>query len=198
MTSTTKIYSDAELLHKLSEGCNEAFTLLYNKYWEKIYSVAYHYLLDRNMAEDIVQEVFLIIWKKRATLSEIIHIQHYLHTIARNLIISSLRKKMPAHTVPAEYAFPVEEKTWKPILELEYKETAALISEAVKQLSPRQKEIYLMSSDKDLSLKDTAVQLNISYDAARQYKSEALKVIRRFLQKNVARLFTLAASFFIS
>lgn len=194
MTTTTKTYSDAELLSKLSEGCNEAFTLLYNRYWEKIYSVAHHYLQDKTMAEDIVQEVFLIIWKKRTTLSDIIHIQHYLHTVARNLIISSLRKKMPAKTVPAEYAFPVEENTWKPMLELEYKETEALITQAVNQLSPRQKEIYLMSSDKQLSLKDTAIQLNISYDSARQYKSEALKVIRRFLRKNVFRLFMVLLS----
>lgn len=195
MSRITKTYTDAELLCDLSGSSDAAFTILYNKYWEKIYQVADFYLKDKSMVEDVVQEVFLIIWRKRAELTAITHFQHYLHTIARNLIISALRKKIPARQYALEHAFAIKDDDREPCFELEYKETAGLVTKAVDQLSPRQKEIYLMSNDKQLSLKDTAAQLNISYDTARQYKSEALKSIRGFLRKNVFRLFMLLLLF---
>ena len=138
--------------------------------------------------------MFLIIWKKRAGLHGVLQFENYLYTIARNLIISSLRKKIPVHYPLQDNYGATQEDNWKPTLQLEYKETSELIRKAVTQLSPRQKQVYLLSSDKQLSLKDAAVQLNISYDAARQYKSEALKVIRGFLKRNALRIFLIGLS----
>ncbi|MEP7257035.1 MAG: sigma-70 family RNA polymerase sigma factor [Flavitalea sp.] len=182
----------------MAGNSEEAFALLYQRYWEKIYSVSNFYLKDKNMAEDIVQEVFLVIWKKRAELQGILQLESYLFIMARNLIISSLRKKIPVHYPLQDSCFTTPENNWKPTLQLEYKETSELVRKAVTQLSPRQKQVYLLNSDNQVSLKDAAAELNISYDAARQYKSEALKVIRGFLKRNALRVFLIGLSAFFS
>jgi RNA polymerase sigma-70 factor (ECF subfamily) len=194
----TNTYNDTELLIQLAGNSEEAFSLLYQRYWAKIYSVSDHYLKDKSMVADIVQEVFLIVWKKRAGLHSVLHLESYLHIIARNLIISSLRKKIPLYYELRENDCMNEENSLRPGQQLEYKETAELVRVAVTHLSPRQKQVYQLSRDKEFSLKDTAVKLNISYDAARQYKSEALKTIRGFLKRNALRMFftCLAGLFF--
>ena len=113
---------------------------------------------------------------------------HYIQTIARNLIISLLRKKIHHDSFESSATGDLQENSWKPSQQLEAKEITELIKKAVNRLSPKQKQIYLLSSEKQLSLKELAAELNISYDTARQYKSEALKFIRGFLAENACQL----------
>lgn len=181
MADTTAIHNETQLLLDLAHDSEQAFADLYRRYWQKIFQVALLYLKDQNHAEDIVQEVFMIIWKKRAELQHVQHFEKYIFTIARNLVISSLRKKMPVLEPVFEYTFSQQDSS-HPSFALEYKEAAELLTQAVNELSPRQRELYLIDTEQQLSIKDAALQLNISYDAARQYKSEALRSIRRFLK----------------
>ena len=181
MADTTAIHNEMELLLDLANDSEQAFADLYRRYWQKIFQVALLYLKDQNSAEDTVQEVFMIIWKKRTELQHVQHFEKYIFTIARNLVISSLRKKMPVLQPVFEYTLSQQDNSC-PSFALEYKETAELLRQAVNELSPRQKELYLIDTEQQLSIKDAALQLNISYDAARQYKSEAIRSIRRFLK----------------
>ena len=181
-------YNERKLLHELANNNAEAFRQLYELYWGKIYAASIFYLKDKNTAEDIVQETFLRIWIKRAQLPEVQHFAHYIQTIARNLIISLLRKKIHHNSFESSAAGRLQENNWKPSQQLEAKEIAELIKKAVNRLSPKQKQVYLLSSEKQCSLKELAAELNISYDTARQYKSEALKFIRGFLAENACQL----------
>ncbi|MFT3702092.1 MAG: sigma-70 family RNA polymerase sigma factor [Agriterribacter sp.] len=190
-------YDEKNLLSQLSNNSDEAFRCLYERHWAKIYAVSLLYLKDKSLAEDIVQETFLRIWKNRTGLPEIHSLQHYLQTIARNLIISMLRKKMPLFNSSLETSDAIEEDKWKPSEQLEAKQIAELIKTAVSQLSPKHKQIYILSSETPRTLKELAVDLNISYDTARQYKSEALKYIRSFLAENACQLpFLVVATIF--
>lgn len=181
-------HNERKLLGELASGNAEAFRLLYEQYWGKIYAVSVFYLKEKSAAEDIVQETFLRIWIKREQLPDVQHFAHYIQTIARNLIISLLRKKIHHDNVELRAPGNLQENTWKPSQQLEAKEIAELIKKAVNRLSPKQKQIYLLSSEQKLSLKELAAELNISYDTARQYKSEALKFIRSYLAENACQL----------
>jgi len=100
--------------------------------------------------------------------------------------------------VSAAETIQSEESSWKPEEQLEAKQLSELIKTAVNQLSPKHKQIYLLSSNTQCTLKELAAELNISYDTARQYKSEALKFIRSFLTENACQvpLLILATIFF--
>jgi RNA polymerase sigma-70 factor (ECF subfamily) len=77
----TKPYTDQQLLDLIRTDDRGAFTELYNRYWDKTYAVALHRLEDEHEAEEVVQEVFLSIWQRRATLQ-------LTHTVATYLAVA--------------------------------------------------------------------------------------------------------------
>jgi len=53
----------------MQNGDNLAFTAIYNRYWDKLYYIAYKLLKDTDAAEEIVQDVFLMLWQKKRDLN---------------------------------------------------------------------------------------------------------------------------------
>src|SRR5690606_20425787 len=60
--------SDEELIELIRDGDEIAFSTLYNRYWDKLYSIAYNRLYDEMEAEEVIQELFLSIWNRRQQL----------------------------------------------------------------------------------------------------------------------------------
>src|SRR6202000_1639091 len=89
--SAIQILEDKELTDLLKDGNEPAFTEIYNRYWDKLYFIAYKLLKDTNAAEEIVQEVFLMIWKKRDSLN-IKSLTQYLAAMTRYAVYRYLAK----------------------------------------------------------------------------------------------------------
>ena len=85
-------YTDQELLEGLQQGDRMAFTEIYNRYWKKIFIIAYNRFKDSAQAEDIAQEVFASLWSNRAYV-KIETLENYLATEAKYLILTDIRKK---------------------------------------------------------------------------------------------------------
>lgn len=163
------------LLNLIAGGDETAFRQLYDLYAGKIYTLAVTYLKSPLAAQDIVQEVFIKIWDKRATLHEIENFPAYLHVMSRNLLIDQLQKKLPAYS----------ENNWTDNTQqqLDYRELETLIRRSVEQLPFRQQQIYRLSRDHHLTHRQIAQELGISYDTVREHMSKALKSIRAILEK---------------
>ena len=84
---------DRLLLYKVTQGSEHAFSVLFDKYWEKAYSDAYKRVKEYDVSKDIVQEIFTHIWINRATL-RIENLQAYLHTAIRNKAIKFISNKI--------------------------------------------------------------------------------------------------------
>ena len=66
------------MLQRIAAGDQQAFSILFNTYWNNIYSVALVLSKSTAIAEDVVQEIFLKVWKKRAELAGIERFEDYL------------------------------------------------------------------------------------------------------------------------
>ncbi|WP_182957081.1 RNA polymerase sigma factor [Pedobacter gandavensis] len=84
--------SDDGLMLRLRQGDELAFTEIYNRYWDKLYYIAHKLLKDQEAAEGIVQDVFLMIWKKRAGLN-MECISAYLAAMTRYAVFRYLSKE---------------------------------------------------------------------------------------------------------
>src|SRR5690606_3479376 len=73
------------LVYRLQEGCNDAFAGIYDRYWEKLYDAAYQRTRSREASEEIVQEVFLMLWRRKEELN-IQCLSSYLAAIVRQSI----------------------------------------------------------------------------------------------------------------
>src|SRR5665647_947302 len=88
------IKNESQLVHNLSKGNLLAFNTLYKNYSGRLYRFALGYLKSEDEAEELVQEVFTIIWEKRKDLKEELSFKSFLFTIAFNIIRKHFRTKV--------------------------------------------------------------------------------------------------------
>jgi RNA polymerase sigma-70 factor, ECF subfamily len=83
---------DATLVRAVAEGSHEALATLYDRYGDGIYAVARRLTPDRGMAEEVVQETFLVLWDRAPTYDPAVgSLPAWLNTIARNRTVDRLR-----------------------------------------------------------------------------------------------------------
>jgi RNA polymerase sigma-70 factor, ECF subfamily len=91
---------DAELLDRVRRGDEQAMAALYDRYSRVVYSVALRVLRDPASAEDVLQEVFLGIWRRpEGFVSTRGSVGGWLAVVARNRAIDSLRRRRPSEQV---------------------------------------------------------------------------------------------------
>lgn len=83
--------SDIDLLVLLKIGDKNSFNEIYNRYRDKMYTLAFRYIKDREESADIVQKVFVKIWVMHAELNSSINIKSYLYTMTRNALLNYIR-----------------------------------------------------------------------------------------------------------
>jgi RNA polymerase sigma-70 factor (ECF subfamily) len=91
---------DAELLMRVQRGDERAMTVLFDRYSKIVYSVALRVLRDTAAAEDVMQEIFMQIWRKpESFVAAKGSLGGWLTVVARNRSIDSLRRKRPSDQV---------------------------------------------------------------------------------------------------
>ena len=88
--------NETGIIQRLQKGDKNAFTVLYRKYNKLIYTIAYRYLKNNEMSEDIVQHTFLRLWETKSLLQENMSIRNYLYTLAKNQVLNEIRNHTTA------------------------------------------------------------------------------------------------------
>src|SRR5690606_36995587 len=166
--------SDNKLVSLLKEGNREAFTAIYDRYFWLLHSHAYKWLRNREEAGDIIHELFLRLWEKRATFSPEGGLPGYLYTSVRNKIFNLI-----AHNhVKSEYLTSLKDFvnhgeciTDHPVRE---KLLAELIEREIAGMPRRMREIFELSRKKLLSHREISKKLNISEQTVRKHIQHAL------------------------
>jgi len=179
--------SNTELVKLLKKGDMAAFDAIYDKYCHKLHQFVFMYLKQEKDAEDIVQEVFIKIWQSREKIDVYASFESFLFTIAYNATISLLRKRMN-ETKSREYLKSLQqiETAEKVIDEIQYKELNQKVQNLLNQLTPRQKEIYLLSRDDGYSHKEIAQKLNISESTVNNHLVKVLKFLKSHIDSSLA------------
>lgn len=172
---------DVELFGRLSRGDEEAFRALVHFYHQRFLPVTISLVKSEPMARDIMQEVFLKLWLKRAVLAEVEHPFTWLKTVVANTASNYIRaqlsfelrnKKMIDASGEKE---DVEE-------ELDARFAQALIDEAVSKLPPKRRQVFLMSRQEGLSRKEIALRLDVSEHTVKNQLVEAVKFVQDYLK----------------
>lgn len=172
----TNAMDERLLLQQIADGSENAFAVLVAQKWNNIYWQALSYVKSSYQAQDIVQDVFLKIWQERQKLPGVDRFDSFLFIIARNHIISALRKKTD---FPLSYdALEIEERNYLPDKILSQKNLAEVIAKAIEQLPQQQKMAYLLSRDQGLSHEEIARNMQVSKEAVKKYICRALGFLR--------------------
>jgi RNA polymerase sigma-70 factor (family 1) len=191
--STTSLHTEKELLLQIAAGDQKAFAELFDHYWNTIYGVTLAYIKSPDQAEDLVQEVFLILWKRKETLPGIGSLENYLFIITRNEVFRVLRKKGATYSVGEWLENLPDEKALTPEKALSLKQLTERIGEAVSLLPPQQRQAWQLSREQDLGHDEIAAAMGLSKNTVKNHIVKALNFIRDYLQSHSDALFLIAA-----
>lgn len=176
--SPEAINTEHQLLLRIARGDEMAFADLFNRYRNKIFSIAWQITTSEQVAEEIVLDVFLKVWLKREQLPGLEFFTAWLFTVARNQVFTAM--KQMAIRRHAEYNVRHDEylnsaDVHSELLDKEYQE---LLREAIARLSPQQKKVYLLIKEQGLKREEAAQQLNLSPETVKRHLAEAMQAIR--------------------
>ena len=177
---------DKKYIIGLQKGSYSDFNKLYDLYADRLYGFAYNLTHSSEMAEEIVQEVFLKIWQMREHLSPEYSFRSFLFTIAKNKFLNDLRNRLTLLSYD-EYITQLDDATERGENSIEsefnFNELNEQVLQSKDKLSKRQKMIFEMSKEEGLSNQEIALKLGISEQSVRNQLSSALKVLREELIK---------------
>ena len=140
------------------------------------------YLKNKQEAEDIVQEVFLKIWKSREELLAGTSFESFLFTITRNAILNTIRKEK-YQQVYMNYVKLHLEKNVLLDEELDFNELERAYKKSIDKLPPRRKEIFILSRYRNFSNVEIAKKMDVSVKTVENQMTSALADIRQNLLK---------------
>lgn len=183
MYATDILIAENELVTRLIGGDEDAFCELYAAYKNRLLYFAMKFVKSRDFAEDIFQDAFTIIWQSRRFINPDASFSSYLYTIVRNRILNQIRdldrEDILKEQILAQ-AIDYTDDTKEQILANDLHE---IINKALDKLTPRQREIFEMSREAQMSHKEIADALGISVNTVQEHISVSLRIIRIFLSK---------------
>ena len=176
-----KDLDDRLIINKLKEGDVSSFDAIFKKYNKKVYYFALSYLKNKEEAEDVVQEVFMNLWKYRDQINEYYVFSKYLFKITFNATCKRFRKQSSdkKHLEEVLKNISIEDNSTK--LDIEYNNLVETTNLLIGKLPSRQKNILLLSIEEHLSTEQIAQKLNISKKTVENYLAMAKSSLRKSL-----------------
>lgn len=174
------------LLGQLADGDLAAFRLLYDNYHNKVFFYILRFTGSRQLAEDILQEVFIKVWVGRDRMKDIRSLDAWLFTLAKHKIINGFKRISLEHTVIAEIAGNMAEPVDATTQVVDYNEIKRALQTAIEQLPPQQKIVYRLRREQGLKNDEIASRLNISPLTVKKHIAQASQAIRILLAKQTS------------
>ena len=175
---------ERSLVIRLIAGDEGAFCELYAAYKNRLIYFAMRFLKSREYAEDIFQDAFTVVWQTRRFINPEASFSSYLYTIVRNRILNQLRDMANEDQLKEQILSQAIDSTNETNNHILLNDLKELISHALQQLTPRQREIFEMSREKQMSHKEIAEALGISINTVQEHISISLRLVRDYLKKN--------------
>lgn len=171
---------DRDLLSRLRGGDDAAFEAIFRQWYEPVVRSANRVLRDAGVAEELAQDVFLELWRRREALAPDSSVAGYLMQAVRNRALNHLRHLavqrrsvvyVEALSEPAEHADAHAQTT-----ELQH-----ALTRAIAALPPRTREVFVLSRERGLRYTEIAEQLGVTVKAVEANMSRALRMLREQL-----------------
>jgi RNA polymerase sigma-70 factor (ECF subfamily) len=167
----TKDLDDKICINNLKKGDVKSFDDIFKKYNKKVYCFALSYLRNREEAQDVVQEVFMNLWRHREQINEYYVFSKYLYKITFNSTCKRFRKLASDRKQMEEVVRTSTQEDNSTSLEIEYNDLVKTTNEFINKMPARQKIIYLLKVNDQLTTEQIAHQLNLSKKTVENYLS---------------------------
>lgn len=181
-------YSDKELLILLKDGDQPAFEQIYSRYWKKLFTLSFHKLQSKQDAEDIVHDIFVSLWVRRAELN-IQTLEAYLAVAVKYKILAYFDKAV--HHIPVSEEFHAGIAATLPSDGLDSQLLSRMLTEKLRQLPEKCRIVFEQSRFAGKSNPEIARELNISRKTVEKHISTALRQLRLNMKDFFSSFFSL-------
>ncbi len=172
-----------QTFNALRNGNPQALGSLFENYYSILYNYCFTICHDAELTKDCIQELFIYLWEKQENLSEVKSVRAYLLTSLRRLVFKNLDKRKTELERNTEIkndqlsvVFSAEDLIIFQEIDEQRKQN---LKSAVQEIPERMREALYLKTYDNFSHKEIAEVMNISYQAARNYVSEALQRLRK-------------------
>ena len=182
---------DVHLMLEVQKGDRAAFDVLMRKYYARILNFIYRFVGNREISEDLAQDVFLRVYKSASSYRPKSKFQTWLYTIAKNACLNEVRRNKGLFRSLGETLHPEDrefnprmagQKSAAPDEDLIRAEKIRVIRVAIQQLPEKQRIAVILRRYEEFSYKDIASTLNISDKAVKSLLNRAKENLRMRLE----------------
>ena len=170
-------HTEKELARRLITGDIEAFNEIYQKYFHPVYCNALKITRETAIAEDVLQEVFITLWEKRATIDPENSLAGWLFIVCYHKSVNILRKKL-RESLLYKNLQPPEENSMEE--EIRYGTQWTILENALSCLSPQRRRVFELCKLQGKTYEEAAVELRISKYTVKEYLSAAVASIKEY------------------
>jgi RNA polymerase sigma-70 factor (family 1) len=177
--SEKSTFEMSSIVDAIRDGDMAAFRQLYEAFHVQLYAFSLKFLKSPELSEEIVHDVFLKVWEKRAALDSSKNIQAYLFTICKNTILNTLEKA--AHDTRLQQQIAHYLPTFDPEIDLETTDDSEMLWEAIRQLPTQRQQIFRLAKLEELSYEEIAQRMGITKGTVSDHLVKAMRSVRAYM-----------------
>jgi RNA polymerase sigma-70 factor (family 1) len=183
-------YSDLELLEAIRHDDEEAFTELFQRYWKTVHAMAYVRVRSEEVTTEIVQELFISLWDKRASQS-IKHLPSYFYTAVKNKTLNHIEAQFVRKNYSAYYKkfIPGQENATENTVEFD--DLMQAVETGMEDLPEKSKKVFKLNRLEGRSVSEIADMLQLSEKAIQYHITLSLKKLRLHLKDYIVSVVVL-------
>ncbi len=177
------LYGDKELLKKIADGDEHAFSSLYRAYVPRLIPLVKSMTKDEGLVKEVIQDTFTRLWLQRERLAEVEYPHTYILRVASYVCVNYIRRTANGVRIMHEMERRTSEETNPTEDSIALKDLERIIRDGISQLTNSQRNIYRLSREEGLTIPEIAERLGISPNTVKNTLVTSLKSIREYAKK---------------
>lgn len=176
--------NEEKLLEALRNGSEEAFTQLYHRYSARLYYNILALVKDKLVAEELVQDVFSKIWRRKDSIHVDKSFSAYLFVAGRNRVYDFFQHLKKEHELYASIKAAASENYSHIEEALFARENAELLQRAIATLPPQRRRAFELCKMEGLTYRQASEEMGVSLSTLKDHIANAFETIRVYISKN--------------
>lgn len=171
--------NDTELWEQVKGDSDVAYSQLFDRYWEEMFSIAYRRVGDEATAKDIVQNIFIHTWENRRQISIKETMRPYLFTALKYSVVRHIYRQARHGTTDLPLSvYSLPEEVLDPQDRHQYDALQEMVQSEIAEMPDKMREIFVLNHQQELSIREIALRLSLSEQTVKNQLGRALKRLR--------------------
>ena len=174
-----------DLLKQVAQGCHMAFSVVHQRYAPIIGKYLNHLgYTDKYLHDDIIQDIFMILWSKRQRWEGVQNFEGYLFIMVRNILINESGKTKRHQVSPIQIESLEDISDSNPLENIDCREIMRIYYKGV-HLLPRQAKAVCFLNERGMKVREIARTLGISPNTVKNHQRLATRKLREWLAQHI-------------